>query len=426
MKLKQFLTRRRLILGLIVAATITIYILSLWAFGNIYGIDMAYTLIDWHEYIAQRGFDGINSIYTDNPGRWGADYPSTYYLILYIFSRIPIFDGIITVKLISAIFTLAGAVLIYFIVKHFRPKSNFAPVLAACGSTLLPIVFLETIILGQCDIIFSVFILASWLAVLKQRPWLAWTMFGIAVSFKLMAVFFLPFLIYQTARNWRSSKLAARLSPLGSILAVAAVSLPGIIAGNLPFGKVLDIYFDRLTTHSLFESALVGGGGGAAVNVWKFNNDISLKYLAIAVAGLLTLAVAVFIWKFVRPHKPAAQRGIDGDLLLLSTATILPFTLPFMLDRYLFLAAVLSYVICFKHPNQTNIIIAAILNYVVFWMNDIYFWVFLAGHYTSPLVPPPMGLILLTGGLIIYMFYLMYKNSTLYGKRKNGKISKAT
>jgi Gpi18-like mannosyltransferase len=424
-KVCLFLRQHRRIVNisfLIIAAVA--YALLFLVFRDVHGRDMINVLESWYEYIAAHDFGGIGSIYADDSRQfWIADYPSTYYFLLYIFSRVHIFDAVIMVKLISVVFTLISAVLIYFIVKHFRPKSAFLPSLAAGFSLFLPISFLETAVLGQCDIIFISFILASFLALLKNRSWLAWAMFGVSASFKLMAVFFLPFLVYWTLKNWRKSSVAQRLAPLGSAVAVVAMSIPGLLAG-LPFGNVLNIYFDRMTTHVFFSDTIVGVGGSGVVNMWMFFNHSSMKYWAIALAGLLTIAVFVFVWKYVRTNKAAPpQHGIDEKLLLLATASILPFTLPFMLDRYFFLPALLSYLLCFKRPDGPTIFVAVILNFVVFWTNDIYIWIVQAGYHTSPLVPPPLILVILAGGVIIYMFYLIYKSSIIY-KANHEKTTK--
>ncbi|MDR3125485.1 MAG: hypothetical protein LBU20_00190, partial [Candidatus Nomurabacteria bacterium] len=255
------------------------------------------------------------------------------------------------------------------------------------------------------------FILASFLAIVKDRPWLAWSLFGVAICFKLMAVFFLPFLIYWYFRDWKGWKRFSNLAPLSSVATIIILSILSVLAGNAPFGRIVDLYAVWSTYKSHFHTFLVGG---PVASLWNFYNDINLKYLAIGLAVVLVLAAMLYVWKFVRFKQSSLKTGIDWQLLILFTTIVLPYTLPYMLDRYLFLAGMMSFVICLINPRREFYIIFAVLMYVTFWSWDIFVWsdaIFSSGD-DFMLFNVVVSTILI-GGLLIYLGHLISKNRTI-------------
>ena len=119
--------------------------------------------------------------------------------------------------------------------------SCFAAVLFA------PTVVVNSAAWGQCDSIYAAFCLGSLYFLLRQKPWWACVFFGIALSFKLQAIFFLPVLIIVLVVNRQRCARAARRARDVPLLLV-----PAALAGR-DWASLLTIYP---------EPGRLGGGSG--------------------------------------------------------------------------------------------------------------------------------------------------------------------
>jgi Gpi18-like mannosyltransferase len=114
---------------------------------------------------------------------------------------------------------------------------------------------------GQCDSIYAA-CLGSLYFLLRNKPWWAAIFFGLALSFKLQAIFLLPVLIIMLVLNRR---LMGKKHPLLALLAVpatfAVMLVPAALAGR-DWGGLM-VYPDQVSTGGT--GGTVDGSGGVGV-----------------------------------------------------------------------------------------------------------------------------------------------------------------
>jgi Gpi18-like mannosyltransferase len=192
-------------------------------------LDMEAGLFKWYGFILKRGF--VNAFKEDF-----ALYTPPY---LYLLALTTLVDGIVSrvtlIKLISILFDVVSAFYVYKIVCIKYPLGR-APWLAAALAWALPTVILNSSYWGQCDSIYTAFLLACVYFLLTERPVWAMFFFSVAFAFKLQAIFLLPFLGVYTLRR-KIPWLSFALIPITYII----LSIPTIWAGR-PWLDVLTIY----------------------------------------------------------------------------------------------------------------------------------------------------------------------------------------
>ncbi|HEV2474067.1 MAG TPA: glycosyltransferase 87 family protein, partial [Chthonomonadales bacterium] len=248
---------------------------------------------------------------------------------------------------------------------------------AAIG--VLVILFAPTIVIngsawGQADAVYAAFCLGSLYFLLKERPAWACLFFGLAISFKLQAIFFLPILLVLALR---------RKLPLRYLALIPAVFLlmllPAFIAGRDAW-SLLTIYFGQITGTGTgivgqFTNRPFNGGGNGAFGSGRFNgggnfgggfssSSLTLnapsiyqwfpanapaawQWLGITLAALVVVAVGVMLL--------VSKKQITSSIILkvaLVFAIAIPFLLPEMHERYFYLADLISIIYAFYVPRR--------------------------------------------------------------------------
>ena len=201
------------------------------------------------------------------------------------------------------------------------------------AALVLPTVFLNGAVWGQCDSIYVSLGLLGLLLCLRGKP--AWGMlaFGLSFAFKLQAVFLLPvvlLLLFAGKVKWYQL-------PLFPAAYLAAVS-PAMLVGR-GFLDTLLIYINTAST------------AGSSLN-YNSPSMYSLLYFyrlsdtdAAAKAGILAaflFCVLVFVLFFLR-RKRITDRSLILAALLFTLA--LPLLLPHMHERYFYFVDILTLVV---------------------------------------------------------------------------------
>ena len=124
----------------------------------------------------------------------GSDYTPPYLYLMYAISRFKEYPWMYMVKFISL---MTDVLLSYVVMKvaSLKTKSESVQLLIFHITAILPTVVFNGAYWGQCDGIYTSFcILALYLA-LAKKPCRSMLCFGVALSFKLQTVFFLPGLL---------------------------------------------------------------------------------------------------------------------------------------------------------------------------------------------------------------------------------------
>ena len=195
---------------------------------------------------------------------------------------------------------------------------------------LLPTVVLNGAYWGQCDSLYASLTLLALADALEDHPARSVIWLGIAFSFKLQTIFLIPLWCIL----WYSKRLKFRHLCLFPVSYFAAI-LPALLLGR-PLLSILGVYFqqagqyhDRLTLNAPSLFALIPYGT-------EVNADLLAK-LGIGAAFLLVLSLLT--WLFFYRRRLTVQHILTAALIL---SIGVPLFLPYMHDRYFFLADTLS------------------------------------------------------------------------------------
>lgn len=193
-------------------------------------MDWYYFLGPWTDLLKEHGFSAIaGSFY---------DYTPLYLYVLYFISRLP-FDTLTVIKLFSIFFDYVLAFAVACAVANYckKERRELYFLLAFSATLFLPTIFLNSGYWGQCDSIYASMIVWSFVCLQKGKGVPAFLLYGIAISLKLQAIFFLPVLLLIWVADKRIKLLYFLEIPIVYVVSV----IPAWIAGR-PFGELLTVY----------------------------------------------------------------------------------------------------------------------------------------------------------------------------------------
>lgn len=264
------------------------------------------------------------------------NYNPPYLIILYLLTLIP-GSSLIKIKIVSVVFDFIMSYVSYLIVKELT-NSKYA-YWAFLIVLFLPTVILNSSMWAQCDSIYTTFVLLSLYLLIKDKYALSFLMLGIAFSFKLQFIFILPLYIIVYFVNKKFSILNFLLIPLGNII----MCLPVILMG-MPLIDCFGVYFRQVTVDSVRIT-------GYLANIWQLiiDNKI-LGYILIVITGLLFLGLLIYYVK--RKQEISKKEMISIGLFSIILAT---YFLPYMHERYIYMADVISIIWYFIYRRKIYI-----------------------------------------------------------------------
>lgn len=288
--------------------------------------DYTYNLSLWYDFITNSGY-----VYALK--HRFADYtpPYLYLLLLASLSGLP---KIVAIKLIPVIFDFVCAFFVYKIVR-LKYSEGMKPVFAALLTLFAPTVVMNGSLWGQCDVIYTTGLLGCIYFVLTKRESYSFFAFGLALAFKLQAIFLMPLLLVLFVRkevSWKSFLLI--------LLVYLAAVTPAWLIGR-PLDELLLIYVNQVQAYPQLT--------WNAPNLYQWMPETSYDILdpaGIVWTGLLVCGLAVVA---VRSRVTTTQE----TLIVLATLSVtsMPFLLPKMHERYFFAADVISIVFAFYFPR---------------------------------------------------------------------------
>lgn len=282
----------------------------------------------WYEFITQHG--GFSALKYDF-----ANYNVPYLYLLAALTYIPV-PALFGVKAISVVFDFLLGFFAYRIVAVRYPR-RWWPIVAGAVVIYLPTVVLNSSMWAQVDAIYSAFGLGGVYFVLRRRPWLACVFFGLALAFKLQAVFLFPALLLFMLR---------RRVPWQALLLIPAVYLlldiPAVLVGA-NFRTLVKVYVKESNTYDQLTLN--------APNIYQYWGNFSyselLRSLGLAVTELLVLSLILLV--VVRRIELTTSRIV---LAATVSALLVPYFLPAMHERYFYLADGLTVISAFYLPRR--------------------------------------------------------------------------
>jgi Gpi18-like mannosyltransferase len=336
MKFKPFLLEWVILLFMIGLAISIRLSLVEWVSG-----DYLNFLKPWLQQIVDQG--GWASL-----GNRIGDYTPPYLYLLTLLSYFPQANSsepyLLGIKIISIGFDLVLMVGVYLNAKLWLAKIHpLFPASIAIIALFLPTVIINGSMWGQIDASYTGLSLIAIYFLQKQKPLAASIWYGIAFSFKLQAIFFLPVFIIYFWFLYRHKIYYVLIIPV----VYYVLALPAILAGRSVV-EITEIYFLQTQTYKLLTLNMP--------NLYQWFPNQRYEDLSQMAIGLFMVLMAIqflmmLLTKVTLTMKP---------LLLLAYWSVLManFFLPAMHERYLFAADVLILVIVFQFKTKFYLLLA--------------------------------------------------------------------
>ncbi len=319
-----------------------------------------------------------------------SNYNTPYLSLLALTTYLHI-SKLIAIKTLSVVFDGVLGLFTYLILS-LRYRRSYASIVGALVIVFAPTIFINSAAWGQSDAIYTAFCLGSLYFLLKERPAWACVFFGLAISFKLQAIFFLPVLLMLLLKRKLPMKYLVFI-PAAFLLMLA----PAFIAGRDAW-SLLTIYAGQIASGGVGGAGqFIGGGparfngggtgrfkggglGGSGFSFSSFTlNAPSFyqwlpasapeywKWVGILLAAMFVVLVGVLIVK--------SKKQLTSAMLLKVTlvfALAIPFLLPEMHERYFYLADVVSIIYAFYFPRSFYIAVimqlCSLLSYAPYFL----------------------------------------------------------
>jgi Gpi18-like mannosyltransferase len=307
------------------------------------------------------------------------DYNPTYIYLLWLLTKLP-FSHLVLIKLSSVVCDYACAASLAFIVYHVH-RSKLRASIAGFALLCTPTVVFNSSLWGQCDMVFALPLMLALAAALRKNYYLTSALFGVALAVKLQAIFLFPLLGIWVLRKefpWR---------PLLLIPMIFFASLvPAWIAG-CSLADLLMIYPNQTVNYtslnmnapSIFNLLPDNGTWFGPFGLWfasavTFMAAIACLYAQKSTTAILTIQMAMMF------------------------SCLIPFLLPRMHERYMFLGDVIGVLYAFLRPKH-------------FWVSLLVIGASFASYFpflfNSTPVPPAIASLMLGLASIFLVFDLI-------------------
>lgn len=326
-KIWEFVDKNLLLIFFIIITFLSLFIRI--KLINIESNDYLAFLSPWFDNLKENG--GLSALKYYN-----GDYNIPYITILALLTYLP-FPKLYMIKAVSIIFdyilAFAGMTLVYKLLSKNKKAKSYA-LLAYSLVVMAPTVILNSSAWGQCDSIFAAFTILSLIYLLDEKYTKSFILLGLAFAFKLQFIFILPayILVYMLKRNF--SVLNFLIIPIVNFV----LCLPGIIAGK----SILDcmtIYFNQA---KLYEGYISLNFPGIYNLFLKGENLIYSSNPSLPNLGIILTIFVFIIFAFILLINKTKIQKEDIISISLWSILISTFLLPYMHDRYMFVADILS------------------------------------------------------------------------------------
>lgn len=322
--------------------------------------DMELFLLPWFNELKSGG--GLLAL-SHYPG----DYNAPYMTLMALLSYLPV-EPVVSIKCISIFFDFMLALSALKLGQTISAKVKGSTVFALILYTAVlffPTVYLNSAMWGQCDSIYTTFVLLSLTFLVKEKYPVSFILLGVAFSFKLQFIFILPLyiIIYFVKKNF--SIFNFLWLPLVDLI----LCLPAIIAGK-PVMDCLLVYFNQTQTYST-------GMTYNFINLYQFVPEgasaVPMLYTAASLTAVILCGLMLIFFLHYKIQPNREQLILTGLWLLI----ILTFVLPGMHERYLYMGEILGilYFICFRKNAAIviNVLFNALITYAAYLFQNYTF-----------------------------------------------------
>lgn len=298
--------------------------------------DYNFYLKPWIDFIKNNGYSSSLKYNFYN-------YTPSYIYILIALAKIGL-NPLYSIKLVSIFFEY---LLACFIGKTvcLKYKNNLVIWIAIAIVPLIPTLLINGALWGQCDSIYSAFVVGSIYYILKKKQFISILFLGLAFAFKIQAVFIFPFylvLLLQGKIKWYYFLLI----PLIYFISI----LPTWLYGR-PLSELFTIYLSQSYYYQMPTIFFPN------LYIWISDNYYQqVKYPGFLLAFLLTFSSCIYLSK-----KKFHYTFENYVILAFLSVIIIPFILPGMHERYLYLGDVMAVLYFFVVKKNIHLSLGIIL-----------------------------------------------------------------
>lgn len=306
--------------------------------------DFKYFINPWIKWLKENG--GIMGI-----GKISANYTPPSLFLYGLISYLPEKATLWTVKIVSCFFDFVIAFFSYKIIKNFTNDVKKS-IVAYYLVLFCPTVFLNSAIWGQCDSIYTAFCVMSFFYFLKNKSHASLFFYGIALSFKLQAIFFLPFFVFMYIyRKWNLKQI------FFAICGFFVFNIPLCLFG-VSLMKWAKVYWLQL--HQYSDSLVLNAP--TIYTIIPMNSKIGI---------ILMISILVIISFIILSSKNNCSKQTQLLLCLMCT-TVVPFILPYMHERYFFMAEIFVILYVVTNPKMWMLAVLIIFPSIITYTNYLY------------------------------------------------------
>lgn len=292
------------------------------------------------------------------------DYNIPYMIILAILTYLPV-EPLISIKIVSIVFdyVMAFAVAVLVIKLSDDNKDKYCLAFIAYTLTvLLPTFTLNSAFWAQCDSIYASFAIISLIYLIDEKYFRSFIFLGVSFAFKLQFIFIIPvyILVYLSKRKF----------PIYYFLILPIIDfvmcLPAMIYGRSII-SCISIYFAQTTRYNNRISLNFPGIYNMIYDYDKTDNVIyEFHSWMPKVMVIFTLIIFAIVALYVIVKKLNFSKKMILNTAIWSIL-ISTFFLPYMHERYIYMAEVLSIVYFIANRIKENICYDRIAN--LFYMH---------------------------------------------------------
>jgi Gpi18-like mannosyltransferase len=288
--------------------------------------------IHWYEHLKGRGgFPGLSDLQ--------ANYSPPYlYVLAMIGNYLPTMNSLPAIKIASVPFLLVSSVFVILIVRMFHEANPIMLAIAGGGYFLLPTTVYDVAFMGQSDAMYTAFLLASFWCLLRfSHPALGLIAFGIALSIKVQAALFAPFVLYWLIHNRRSVHELLIIP-----IAYALPLVPAVIYGRSLHATFL-VYADQFQANTELSKNAPNVHLFFDMVLWRLPHPKPVSYILVGAFLVVALEVAAILagTGLVRVR----QTKLFYLCLATTVVAVMPSILPKMHEQFFFPADDFSYVL---------------------------------------------------------------------------------
>ncbi len=311
-----------LVTGVLVLGAVAVR-MAAWTYTS---PDFTFYLAKWYATLQHDGFSAF--------ARPFSEYNPPYLYLLWVASAVGL-PALVGVKVVSALGDLGLALSVFALLRSVH-RPMLVSVSGALAVLYIPTVLLNSAFWGQSDAFYTAFLIWSVALAVRDRHVAAWLVFGVALAFKLQAVFLLPMLVAV----WLIRPRERWWTPVVAVAPVLGGLVPAWLAGRST-GSLLHIYVSQTDNYRLLSYA---------PNIWAWvprGNDALISKVALGVT--FAACVAILGLAVVHRSRLLDPRGLVGLAALV--LLLVPFLLPHMRERYFYPGEIVILAFAFTMPR---------------------------------------------------------------------------